>query len=158
VVDTNVWIHLHHAGLLDEAAALPYELACPDTVAAELEEPSGVSLVAGRATVIPLGADGVARVSVLAQRYPKPSPTDLAALVLAEELKCVLVTGDRPLCTAARAEGVTVHGVLWVLDGLVAAGAVEPERAADGVEAMLTRGAHLPDDECSSRLVRWRRR
>jgi len=65
------------------------------------------------------------------------------------------VTGDNSLRKAAEAEGVTVRGVLWVLDELVAAAAVTPARAAEGLRTMLAQGARLPSDECRRRLGAW---
>ncbi len=157
VVDSNVWIHLCHAGLLNEATALPYELVSPDAVVGELEDPAGHNLVVGRARVASLSPSGIARVWTLAQRYAGPSPADLAALVVAEDEQCALVTGDNSLRKAAEAEGVTVRGVLWVLDELVAEAAVTPARAAEGLRAMLAQGARLPGDECRRRLGAWER-
>lgn len=151
-----MWIHLCHAGLLDEATALPYELVSPDAVVGELEDPAGHNLVAGRARVASLSPTGIGRVWALARRYAGPSPADLAALVVAEDEQCALVTGDNSLRKAAEAEGVTVRGVLWVLDELVAAAAVTPARAAEGLRAMLAQGARLPADECRRRLGTWR--
>ena len=150
-----MWLHLYHAGLLDQATALPYELVSPDAVVAELDDPAGANLVAGRAQVASLDAAGVARVWELAQRYARPSPADLAALVLAAAMGCPLVTGDNGPRKAAEREGIEVRGVLWVLDELVARAMLTPARAAEGLAAMLTRGAHLPADECRRRLARW---
>ena len=150
-----MWLHLYHAGLLDQATALPYELVSPDAVVAELDDPAGANLVAGRAQVASLDAAGVARVWELAQRYARPSPADLAALVLAAEMGCPLITGDNNLRKAAEREGVAVFGVLWVLDELVARDVVKPARAGEGLRAMLARGARLPDEEWRRRLARW---
>lgn len=150
-----MWIHLYHARLLDEATALPYELVSPDAVVGELEDPAGRNLVAGRARVASLSPTCIRRVWALAQQYAGPSPADLAALVVAEDERCTLVTGDNSLRKAARAEKITVRGVLWVLDELVAAAVITPGRAAEGLCAMLVQGARLPADECRRRLEAW---
>jgi predicted nucleic acid-binding protein len=89
--------------------------------------------------------------------FRKPSPNDLAALALAKSRGATLLTGDAPLREAAATEGVTVHGVLWLLDMLVAKAAITPEIAAAALDAILADGSRLPDHECRQRLRAWGR-
>jgi hypothetical protein len=66
-----------------------------------------------------------------------------------------LITGHWRLNDLANVNGVSVHGVLWVLDEMVHFKALTPRQAAAGLKQMLDLGARLPLDECSKRLASW---
>jgi predicted nucleic acid-binding protein len=155
VVDSNVWIHLHHAGLIEETARLPFELTSPDVVVAELEDPEGQLVLPSDLIVATLDAHDIVALRGLAACHTRTSIADLAALVIAERDRCALVTGDAALRKVAEEHGLRVHGVLWVLDHLVQSGLVKPSRAAAGLRAMLDMGARIPRAECSQRLIAW---
>ena len=44
---------------------------------------------------------------------------DHSALALAMQEKCPLLTGDKDLRTAAKSEGVEVHGTVWIIEELL---------------------------------------
>jgi hypothetical protein len=79
----------------------------------------------------------------------------LAAFLLAKVIEATLLTGDRRLIELAKANRMSVHGVLWLLDEMVHYQAITPGQAANALGRMLDRGARLPADECRKRLVRW---
>jgi len=92
----------------------------------------------------------------LSSIYRKPSPKDIAALVLDHDLGVVLVTGDARLAEDAAQEGVQTHGTLWVFDEFIRLGIITPEIATDGLDRMLQYGGRLPEYECRKMLRRWR--
>ena len=67
----------------------------------------------------------------------------------------VLLTGDGHLRQAARREGVEVHGVLWVLDGLLEDRGLTAREAIQALRRMLDAGARLPEPEWRRRLRAW---
>ena len=81
--------------------------------------------------------------------------TDLAAFLLAHSLGAALLTGDRRLNELAHAEGLVVHGVLWLLDEMVHWQALTSGQAAEALRQMLDQGTRLPADECGDRFARW---
>lgn len=131
----------------------------PDVVVGELIEPDGPSLVAsaghGKIEVVELPGDQVADVADLAQKYLRPSRVDLFALVLARWQGWPLITGDSLLRRAAQAEGVTCHGVLFVVDLLVDDGVILPATAALAIQAMIAEGSWLPAGPCRERIAKW---
>ena len=156
VTDANVWIDLDHGGLLGRAFELGDELAVPDLVLRdELLTVDGGLLVRLGLRVAGLSGDQLVAVSGLSRLYPRPSVRDLASLVLARDSGGVLLTGDGALRSAAAAEGVEVHGVLWVLDRLVAEAGLSPGEAARSLQLIVRGGAWLPRREVARRLSEW---
>lgn len=156
VTDANIWIDLDHGGLLGRVFELGYELVIPDLVYAELETPDTALLDSLGLQVQGLtGAQLDVLTGELARRYGRPSLRDLAALLLAREESMMLLTGDGALRKAACAEGVEVHGVLWVLDEMVVQHVQAPPEAARSLHLITRAGARLPLAEVEARLLRW---
>jgi predicted nucleic acid-binding protein len=156
VTDTNLWIDLDTAGLLDPIFRLPLEWHAPDVIVAELERPEGAALVRRGLVVRELAGAQVAHVIGLARRHLRPSRADLFALALAYAERALLVTGDRHLRQAAEQEGLPVHGTLWVLDTMVAQTVLSPREAASALIRMRDARRRLPNEEVDRRLRRWR--
>ena len=84
------------------------------------------------------------------------SAADAAAFVLAKSRGWILLTGDKPLRTFANANGVCVHGTLWVLDRLFDDGVLGPallHAALSTIAALPT--CRLPQSDVALRLARW---
>lgn len=156
VMDANIWIDLDNGGLLDAAFDLPYNLATPDVVVdQELGDELGEGVCKRGVHVLATDENQQREWEELRSRYERPGDTDLYALLHARLMGTRLVTGDRHLREAAATEGVDVSGVLWLLDEMVARDVVDGHDAACGLQAMLDRGARLPDGECERRLLQW---
>jgi predicted nucleic acid-binding protein len=84
------------------------------------------------------------------------SVQDAFALALAERTGRVLLTGEKRLRELAQKRGVVVHGTLWVLEQMIANGALTRARAADALETMLESGCRLPGAEARILIRRWR--
>ena len=156
VVDANVIIDLHIGGLIIETFEMPYHFMTPNVIVEEIHSPKGIALIKLGLESVDLPERLVQEVYRLSFIYRKPSPKDIAALVLAHDLGVVLVTGDRRLAEAAAQEGVHTHGTLWVLDELIQLGIITPDIGADGLDRMRQYGSRFPEYECLKRLSRWR--
>lgn len=155
VTDTNVWIDLDIGSLTDLIFRLPLNLQAPEVIVVELEKPDGKTLAGRGLLVRELTGSQVLEVTRLAQRYIRPSRSDLFALVLARSQGAMLLTGDRHLRSAAESEGVKVHGTLWLIDELVKAGLIEKRDATERLSRMVQAGRRLPADEVERRLRIW---
>lgn len=155
VTDANVWIDLDNGGLTALVFALQYEFVSPDVVVNELgPELAGRLVDQGLTSHITESEAGDAFLE-LRGRYKHPSDEDLYALLLAIEQGWGLLTGDRELREAAEGHELEVHGLLWVLDELVAARLLAKRAAARALTTIREQGARLPDHECEKRLLRW---
>ncbi len=155
VVDACVWIDLGIGDLLAGVFRLPHEFVSPDVVLAELASVDPRLLRALGVREVSLGSEDYVLLEDLVARYAGPSVRDLTALVVALRDGLALLSGDRKLREAADAEGVRVHGVLWVLDQVVESSIMDPHRVASSLQQMLDQGARLPQDECGKRLRIW---
>ena len=157
VTDTNIWIDLHVAGLVEPVFRLPYRFLASDFVlASELRQPPVATLRALGLELVELDPLQVTELFGLRAEYGRLSVQDLGAFLVARTRHAVLLTGDRRLGDLAVANGITVHGVLWLLDELVAGYIVPSTEAAEALARMLQGGARLPAGACRERLRNWR--
>ena len=100
----------------------------------------------------------VAQVFALKQKHSGLSSHDCFALVTAIcQENGILLTGDGQLRKVATAREVRVHGVLWIIDELHAAGVCEAELLISALELWRDdRAVFLPLQEIDSRLRRLR--
>ena len=145
------------ADLIETTFRLPFQWMAPDVVIAELKVPDGKMLIQAGLQGRELPGAQVLIVAALAERYVRPSRTDLFALVLAKETRTLLLTGDKALREAADLEGVAVHGVLWLLDQMVDSHQVlSGQKACQALERMIQAGRRLPEAEIKARFRRWK--
>ena len=157
VTDANIWIDLYVGGVLVQAFDLDIEWVTTDLAIEESKDDPKASVLVGLGLqVLSLPGEAVMEIPDLSRLYPGPSPEDLSLFILARDADVVLVTGDGALRKAAEAEGIEVHGVLWVLDLMAEAEAISSQQAGDALTAMLAGGARLPKGEVDRRLRRWR--
>ncbi|WP_221032897.1 hypothetical protein [Actomonas aquatica] len=84
------------------------------------------------------------------------SLADASGVLLARELGAMLLTGDRRMRLSADAEEIETHGLLWIMDLLVARNVLVGADAATRLERILAAGSRLPKAECVARLRKWR--
>ncbi len=158
VTDANIIIDLDAGGLLEEIFRLQsMEFCTPDVLyLEELAEQYG-ALPALGLKVLSQPPEAVEYVTQLRPRYRCPSTNDLFALALARALGCALLSGDGSLRAAAEAEGVKVHGTIWLIEALLNARLVQVERVAIAYDAMRRDGSRLPWAEVEAQIQRWRR-
>lgn len=155
VTYTNIWIDLENGGILAEVFHLPYQFLTTDFAIPELIHPRWQTLQALGLEVRELDPDRILELIKLRQVFNNLSITDLAAFLIAKALEATLLTGDWRLIELAKANRLSVHGVLWLLDELVHYQAIAPAQAANALGRMLDQGARLPADECRKRLASW---
>ena len=79
----------------------------------------------------------------------------MSCYLIARENGWLLVTGDKKLRVAGQGQKLEVRGVLWILDELFRLDVVRGPDLAAALQAMLDRGARLPDTECNQRIKKW---
>lgn len=155
VTDTNIWIDLENGKILADIFRLPYQFFTTDFSVQEFIHPGWDVLRTLGLQTHGLEPESVLELAQLRQIHLHLSAVDLAALLLAKMLGASLVTGDRRLNELARAQGLPVHGVLWVLDEMVNHQVLTAIQTATALKKMLDQGARLPDVECQKRFERW---
>lgn len=155
ISDTNIWIDLRNAGLLDAMFDLPLTLCCTDFVLSELKDFDHQHLLARGLVVETLDELATAALFPLMQAHNNSSLADLSCYQLAQQTGHALLTGDGRLRKQAKADGLQVHGALWLLDQMVMHQIIEPKNAATSLQSMLDSGAWLLMDDCQKRLTLW---
>jgi hypothetical protein len=155
ISDTNIWIDLRNAGLLDAMFDLPFTLCCTDFVLNELQDFDHSRLRARGLVVETLDEQATAALFPLMQAHNNSSLADLSCYQLAQQTGRALLTGDGRLRKQALADGLQVHGALWLLDQMVMHQIIEPKTAAERLHSMLDSGARLPELDCQKRLALW---
>lgn len=156
VLDSSVTFDLINGRLVLEVHSLPYVFAVPDILYEEefdekaKEEISKLDLV-----IMQFNGNQVAEVFGLKATTSKPSVRDLFAFVGAKDNQAILLTGDSELRKIAENNGLTVHGILWVLDELIQRKILIPGRAAHALREILIKRSFLPQVECIRRFQVW---
>ncbi len=151
IVDTNVWVDLENAGLVSTCEKLSGGIGIPYTVDAELVDlvlPTWVQR-------LPATARDLALITDLLGEEPALSAVDAALLVSAQAYDAVLVTGDSKLRKCATVRKVEVHGVIWMVEELIAEASLPFVKAAEALERMIAAGARLPAEVVDERLTLW---
>lgn len=159
VSDTSIIIDLDRGELLEAAFALDEDFAVPDLLfARELDGDLGARLQELGLIVEQLTPLEVTQATILRRADQRLSLPDTFAFALAQGRTWTLLTGDRGLRAVAEAQGIEVHGTLWILDRLEATGTCD----AASLHGGLTKTAahprcRLPRGEVDQRLKRYQR-
>lgn len=155
VTDTNIWIDLANGGILAEVFQLPYEFSTTDIALEEKIHPGWRTLLNLGLLTYGLEPEIILELVTLRQAHRQLSIVDLAAFLVAKSLGAQLKTGDGHLKKLAEKHGVSVHGVIWLLDEMVSHHILTTTQGAHSLVKMLNQGARLPDMECKKRFDSW---
>jgi predicted nucleic acid-binding protein len=127
VNDASCLIDLRKGQLLHVLLQLPYQFIVPLPIREEelldFTPEEWRVLEDGGLTTYDLSGEEVALVMALKREHRGLSANDCFALVTAaKQENGILLTGDNQLRKVASSKEVRVHGVLWIIDELLAAG------------------------------------
>ena len=157
VNDASCLIDLRKGGLLNVVCDLPYRFVIPLPVRAsevlDLSEAEWQALDEAGMITHDLTPEEVGQALVVKGRHPGLSANDCFCLVTASVYPGILLTGDALLRRVAAGNGLRVHGVLWVVDELDAAGVCSTSLLSRALKAWQSDEAvFLPPHEISTRL------
>jgi predicted nucleic acid-binding protein len=154
ISDANIFIDFEEGGLLRELFLLSDRIGVPDILFEdELRQQHGHLLRHGL-ELLELRSPAMERARALAALYRRPSRLDVAALALAEQEGCPLLTGDRHLRAAAESEGVEVRGTLWLGERLVVEGVIRLDQLKAAYGDMRKASRRLPWLEVDRQIKR----
>lgn len=157
VSDTSVIIDLERGALLEPLFQLPYEFVVPDLLfETELSGELGNHLCGLGLLVEELRAEEVLRATAVGRERIELSVQDSFAYALAEHRDWPLLTGDGALRKIAAANGVEVHGVLWICDHFEQHALIDLDRLHAGLTAIASHPrCRLPAEEVAIRMNRY---
>lgn len=158
ISDANVLIDMKADGLLARMFSLPVQFAVPDTLFEEELKTHHPELPGLGLAPLELRGESVEHAGALAEKHQRTgvSRNDLLALALAVQEQCPLLTGDNRLRMTADAEGIEVHGTLWLMEQLLLSRLIAPARAKRAYQAMRDAGRRLPWGEVEAQIKAFR--
>lgn len=157
VSDANIFIDMDVADLTRPMFRLDDDFATPNVLYQEELAHHHPELPGLGLRVVRLSSACVSEVEQLTLVYREPSTNDLFALALAKERQWPLLSGDRRLREAARAEGVEIHGTLWIVERMIETRTITWSRAENGLELMRQADRRLPWNDVDAMMARVRR-
>ena len=159
VNDASCLIDLRKGGLLPVLGNLPYRLVVPLPVRTsevlDFSDAQWKALDTAGLITYDLTPEEVALALALKADHPALSANDCFCHVTAEIHAGILLTGDRLLRSVATDNGLRVHGVLWVIDELLATQACSACKLAHALSSWKSDiTVFLPRDEIAKRLDR----
>ena len=157
VNDASCLIDLRKGGLVGVVCDLPYRLVVPFPVRAsevlDFSEAEWQALDEAGMITHDLTAEEVGQAFAEKERHAGLSANDCFCLVTARIYPGILLTGDALLRRVAAANGLRVHGVLWVVDELEAAEVCSRSLLSRALKAwQLDEAVFLPSHEIDARL------
>lgn len=161
VNDTNIFIDLQSVGLLGAMCELPFEIHTLDLVVAELTDPTQRADVdeyisRHKIKVHSLSSSELVAVAVEQSSVPgNLSFQDVAVCRYARSGAYKLLTGDRQLRNYAEKQNMEVHGIIYLIDEMVADAIITPKEGAAKLRELLAVNVRLPKSEIASRIEKW---
>lgn len=161
VNDTNIFIDLHSIGLLRQLCELPYEIRTVDFVMAEIvdarqHEEMTRLVTEGKIIVESFTPEELVEIvdehSAVSGNLSIP---DCSVCYYARKHDVTLLTGDRQLRRYAEAQRLTVRGILFIFDELVAHSVLAPKMAAEKLNELYSINIRLPKSEIQRRIEQW---
>ena len=157
VNDASCLIDLRKGGLLPVLCNLPYRLVVPlpvrESEILDFSHEQWRQLDDDGMITHDLAPDEVAQALALKGRQPALSANDSLCIVTALAHRGILLTGDALLRRVATDNGLRVHGVLWIVDELHAAGACARSLLIQALKTWHDDATvFLPQHEVSNRL------
>ena len=158
ISDANILIDMHDGNLIEAMFKLSYQFAAPDVIYTEELQERHAYLTNLGLKIHSMNGTLVGIVEAFAVQYPRPSRNDLFALVLAQNQKCPLLTGDGALRKAAENENVEVHGTLWLVNEMYETGLISITEAESAFNTMRARGSRLPWKNIEKMIAKWKKK
>ena len=160
VQDANILIDLYETDLLVPFLTQEFTSHSTDIVLYEIKQPVYQYVTNGLIQQHTLTTEQLDIVSQIQTTVGHGlSLPDCSVLWLTKELgdTARLLTGDNKLRQCAKDCGISVHGLLWILDQLVEKKIVSAVEMVGKLETIVNLGSRLPKDECQKRITSWQK-
>ena len=162
ISDTNIFIDLVDANLIDEFFKLPFEIHTTTFILKELLKADDRESVQKHVDAGDLhsfsfeGKDFMDLLTMYNNAGSNLSVNDCSVWLLASKKEGALLTGDRNLRNKAKQSGIEVHGLFYVLDKLVECGIISTTKAHAALVVLKANNNRLPRTEIEKRLEMWK--
>ena len=135
--------------------ALEFELYTTDFVFAEMEPEQQEQLLSD--TLIKIGAnqEEMNAIFELSEQHTGLSYEDCSTWYFAQKMDGILVTGDGKLRTKARASGVEVRGMIYIIEQIKDQGLLPIADCIEKLSLLKELNDRLPINEIENRIQTW---
>ncbi|WAI02305.1 PIN domain-containing protein [Methanogenium organophilum] len=156
IIDANVIFDAVEGNILPEIFQLGYHIITTDfVVMLDIKSIQHSELIALGLIVQDMPGELVEEILKLREKHIELSIPDLSVFVMARHNDAIMLSGDGELRRVAKKAGVAFHGTLWLIDEMVEKEILQPERAAEALQAMCDNDRWLPVEECRRRIRMW---
>lgn len=158
ISDANILIDMEAGELLADMFRLDYRFGVPNILYEEELKDRHPELLRYGLSPMGLTPNSIAVVAELIQKYRGfgVSTNDVFALTLARQEQTTLLTGDSRLKQVCLAEGVDVHGTVWLIGEMLEANIIGHADAARAYAGMQAAGSRLPAKDIESQLKKFK--
>lgn len=153
--DANILIDLVRLDLVDSFLDLNFELYTTDFVFAELEQSQQDLLNSHQLTKIVSSVDDMQAIFDLSQENVGLSFEDCSVWYFAKNKGGVLITGDGKLRTKAKASGIEVKGIIYIIEQIKEQNLLAISVCVEKLKMLLQINNRLPISEIEKRIQLW---
>jgi predicted nucleic acid-binding protein len=153
--DANILMDIVKLNLTASFLALEFELYTTDFVFAEMEPEQQEQLLSD--TLIKIGAspEDMTAIFELSELHKGLSYEDCSTWYFAQKMNGILVTGDGKLRTKARASGVEVRGMIYIIEQIKNQNLLPIIDCIEKLKSLKELNDRLPMDEINNRIQTW---
>jgi predicted nucleic acid-binding protein len=154
VTDANIFIDLLALDLIGAFFKLDLEIYTTEEVLLELYPSDRDNIVAfGRITIDTTSSKDQRVANTLSAHF---SLADRSLLQLVYHKQAILISGEKRMRSWCKKNSIEVHGIIWVLELIVAQGHITSNEAADHLAFLLSINDWLPTNICLEKIEYWK--
>ncbi len=157
--DTSIWVDFEKLHHIDWPFRLKYSFIMSKmAIDDEVLSPADLSekLIRAGLTAVDLTEVELALLEKYTSKYRRISTYDAIAMTISKIRGIILLTGDKALRSAAEAEKIEVHGLLWITDQLLESSLItrkDHDLCMSDLKNRLGTDFRLPLDELEKRIM-----
>lgn len=153
--DANILMDIVKLNLTVPFLALEFELYTTDFVFAEMEPNQQEQLLSDTLIKIASNQEDMTTIFELSEKHTGLSFEDCSTWYFAQKMDGILVTGDGKLRTKARASGVEVRGMIYIIDQIKIQGLLPIVDCVEKLRELKELNDRLPMIEIDNRIQTW---
>ncbi len=153
--DANILIDIVQLDLVDAFFSLGFELYTTDFVFAELEIIQQKALQSDKLTIISPTENDLFAIANRTNFNNGLSFEDCSVWYFAEKMNGVLITGDGRLRTKAKASGIDVKGIIYIIEEIKKQNILDTQTCIEKMETLQSLNNRLPQSEITKRIDLW---
>ena len=155
--DANILIDIVQLDLVVAFLALNFEMHTTDFVFAELATAQQQALKSEKLIIINPTATDLFAISDLTNENNGLSFEDCSVWYFAQKMSGVLITGDGNLRKKAKAAGIDVKGIIFIIEEIKCQNILTTETCIAKMQALHSLNDRLPQNEITKRIALWQK-